>query len=67
MKSTYEIKLEALQKDLETEKAERKKLEDQLRMARHWRIFWKNGRGRLILEPRPNENPTKTRQSKLID
>merc|ERR1719483_697188 len=35
MKSTYEIKLEALQKDLETEKAERKKLEDQLRMARH--------------------------------
>ena len=35
MKSTYEIKLEALQKDLETEKAERKKLEDQLRMAGH--------------------------------
>jgi len=35
MKSTYEIKLEALQKDLETEKTERKKLEDQLRMARH--------------------------------
>jgi PIN domain nuclease of toxin-antitoxin system len=35
MKSTYEIKLEALQKDLETEKAERKKLEDQLRIARH--------------------------------
>ena len=35
MKSTYEIKLEALQKDLETEKAERKKLEDQLKMAGH--------------------------------
>ena len=35
MRSTYEIKLETLQKDLDVEKLERKKLEDQLRMARH--------------------------------
>ena len=35
MKSTYDNKLEALQKDLDTERAERKKLEDQLRMARY--------------------------------
>ena len=37
MKSTYDNKLEALQKDLDTERAERKKLEDQLRMARYWK------------------------------
>ena len=37
MKSTYDNKLEALQKDLDTERAERKKLEDQLTMARYWK------------------------------
>jgi len=35
MKSTYDNKLEALQKDLDAERAERKKLEDQLRLARY--------------------------------